>query len=85
VSEEMQALPHDDPLMLAWENWKTTPEFSNARDWIMRARDHVDGSIWRAYMEGWNAHRRATALAGIPDPAAAERAALAKASDEAKP
>ena len=76
MSEAMQALPHDDPMLLAWENWQTTPEFSNAKDWIVRGRNHIDGAIWRAFMEGWLAHRRATALpAGIPDPAAALRAA----------
>lgn len=62
MGEAMQALPHDDPLMLAWENWKITPEFSNAKDWIIRGRDHIDGSVWRAFMEGWAAHRRATVM-----------------------
>lgn len=52
------AVPSDHPLMLAWGAYKLTEEFANSRRWAAHAA-HVDGSLWAAFVEGWN--RRAPA------------------------
>ena len=48
----MQAMPLDSPLMVAWEKYKETPEYGNARKWAVH-EDHVDGSLWAAFEAGY--------------------------------
>lgn len=47
-------LPSDHPLMLAWNAHKATEEYANARTWA-KYEEHVDGSMWAAFMAGWYA------------------------------
>lgn len=47
-------VPKDDPLMIAWESYKTTEEFSNSRKWA-QYEQHVDGSMWAAFVAGYQA------------------------------
>lgn len=45
----------DDPLMIAWEAYKATPEFANTYKWALspqRAED-VMGSLWAAFSTGF--------------------------------
>ena len=53
----MMALSSDDPRMKAWEAYKQTEAFSTSRKWALR-EEHVEGSLWAAFLEGWT---RATA------------------------
>lgn len=46
-------LPSDHPLMKAWNAYKSTDDYANSRKWAAHA-EHVDGSLWAAFMEGWN-------------------------------
>ncbi len=55
----MIAMPKDSPLMVAWETYKASDSYANARAWVEH-EDHVDGSLWAAFEQGW---RCATARA----------------------
>lgn len=67
-------LPNGHPLMLAWESHKATEEYANTRRWALHDA-HVDGSLWAAFVQGWNAREPA------PD---AERDALKAEVEKAK-
>ncbi len=45
-------LPKDDPMLVAWEAYKATPEFVNTRHWAA-VDAHRDGSLWAAFVQGW--------------------------------
>jgi hypothetical protein len=47
-----QAVPANHPMMRAWERYKSTEVFANVRHWAVNA-EHVDGSLWAAFVEGW--------------------------------
>ncbi len=47
-------LPRDDPRIIAWEKYKKTTEYANARRWATNPK-HVDGSHWAAFLEGYTA------------------------------
>jgi hypothetical protein len=49
-----QALSSDDPRMIAWEKYKLTEEYANTRGWAQYAQ-HVDGSLWAAFLVGYEA------------------------------
>lgn len=59
----MMALPKDDPIMLAWEVYKITPEYANSRNWA-KHDEHLDGSLWAAFLSGYQAR-----TAHVPGPA----------------
>lgn len=44
--------PKDDPLMVAWEVFKQTEEYANARQWASRP-NHIEGSLWAVYEQGF--------------------------------
>lgn len=46
-------LPKNHPLMKAWEDYKKSEDFANTRKWALR-EEHVDGSLWAAFREGWS-------------------------------
>lgn len=69
------ALSKDDPLMVAWNAYKETTDFDNAKRWaqcvnISNTRDdtaslrvqhpHLEGSLWAMFVAGWNAGRAPT-------------------------
>lgn len=56
----MTALPKDDPRMLAWEAYRTTPEYADSRNWAKRD-EHLDGSMWAAFIAGFHAAQPAAA------------------------
>jgi hypothetical protein len=51
--EAMAPLPKGHPMLEAWEAFRTTPEYENARHWA-QYMDHIEGSLWAAFTEGWN-------------------------------
>jgi hypothetical protein len=60
----MCALAKDAPVMIAWEAYKTSPDYANTRNWALREA-HVDGSLWAAFFAGFNAlARTAPAVSG---------------------
>ena len=53
--EEVQTpVTEDAPVMVAWERYKKTESYANARKWAM-TEDHVDGSMWSAFERGFSA------------------------------
>lgn len=48
----MQQVPSDHPLMIAWEAWKKTVAFENARRWAGGGQ-YVEGSLWAAFDHGF--------------------------------
>jgi len=50
----MAPVPHDHPLMKAWEAYKATPEFDNTVNWTHNGQ-HVEGALWAAFDAGFKA------------------------------
>lgn len=46
-------VPADHPMMVAWEAYKASDEYSNTKRWAAHV-EHVDGSLWAAFVMGWN-------------------------------
>lgn len=67
-------VPKDSPLMKAWETYTRTEEYENTRKWA-RIAYHTDGSLWAAFLKGWEAAaengagERAPVRTGAPAPA----------------
>lgn len=53
-------VPEGHPLMIAWNAYKDTDEYTNTRGWAQNPA-YVDGSLWAAFEMGW---RLATRCAG---------------------
>lgn len=47
-------LAQDDPRWIAWQEYKATPDYENARKWALHEA-HVDGSLWDAFIAGFHA------------------------------
>lgn len=47
----MSPMPKDHPIMVGWEKYKSTEEFSNSKFWASKP-EHVEGSLWAAYLQG---------------------------------
>lgn len=63
------ACPSDHPLMIAWSAYRATPDFANTKRWAAHP-EHVDGSLWAAFVAGFNAaNEHAGALHEVIDPA----------------
>jgi hypothetical protein len=64
------ALSQDDPRMVAWTAYQQTEDYANSRRWALHAeadaREYVDGSLWAAFLAGWQA--RETRVRGLPMP-----------------
>jgi hypothetical protein len=43
----------------AWEAYKLTDEYANTRRWALHEQ-HVDGSLWAAFVVGWTTFQRLT-------------------------
>ena len=68
-------VPRGDPRMVAWERYKQTEDYANTRRWAAHA-DHVDGSLWAAFIEGFEAALTAyhsKTYTPAPGPAGASR------------
>lgn len=53
------ALPVNDPLLRAYHAYRETRDYKNTRKWAL-TDEHVDGSLWAAFMHGWEANDAAT-------------------------
>jgi len=53
----MSPVPEDDPLMKAWQAYKSSPEYLNSWTWAGEIK-HRDGSMWAAFVQGWNAAKQ---------------------------
>lgn len=53
-------VPADHPMIIAWELYKGTEDYTNTRKWAA-IDEHRDGSLWAAFVEGWNAAAALTA------------------------
>ena len=63
-----QALSSDDPRMIAWNKYKETEEYSNTKGWAGYAQ-HVEGSLWAAFLVGWTmAGHDSAGAANSPSP-----------------
>ena len=49
----MEKLPDDDMRVVEFANYETTEEYANTRRWALKEAN-VDGSLWAAFIEGWN-------------------------------
>ena len=49
----MKALPENDPIMISWNKYKATDQFANTKKWAVYP-EHVEGSLWAAYLQGRN-------------------------------
>lgn len=45
-------VPKDHPLLIAWEKYRQTEEYANTKKWATH-NEHVDGSLWAAFLQGW--------------------------------
>jgi hypothetical protein len=52
MSSLMTPVPEGDPLRVAWDKYKATADYQNTRKWALDP-DHVDGSLWAAFVAGW--------------------------------
>ena len=57
-----RAIPENDPRMVAWRAYRKTAEYANTKHWAGN-EDHVDGSLWAAFVRGFEA---ALAVEGTP-------------------
>lgn len=55
MGDIMRQVPKYSPLMRAWDIWKKTDAAQNARKWAASPH-HVYGSLWAAFMAGFNAN-----------------------------
>jgi len=47
-------IPKDHPCKIAWNSYKETDEYKNTRKWALHD-EHVDGSLWAAFENGFRA------------------------------
>lgn len=50
-------VPSDHPMMQAWNAYKQTDDFANSAKWALE-KQHTPGSLWAAFVVGWNAAMR---------------------------
>ncbi len=50
-------MPQNDPLLIAFQTLKHTPEYQNAVKWTIAANSagEADGELWFAFAAGWSA------------------------------
>jgi|GEM_PF-6406712 hypothetical protein len=51
------ALPKDDPRIIAWEQYKKSERYQNSKKWAAYP-EHVDGSLWDAFLFGYESLTR---------------------------
>lgn len=47
-------VPMSNPMRAAWERYKKTEKYATTRRWALKD-EHVDGSLWAAFCEGYAA------------------------------
>ena len=57
-------LPQNDPVLIAFQKLKKTPEYKNAVNWVLRANNEcqADGELWFAFLAGYDTAVRAVKL-----------------------
>lgn len=50
-------MSREDPIMIAWEEYKRSEAYDNTRKWALD-KNHVDGSLWAAFLVGVSVGRR---------------------------
>ena len=45
----------DEPLMIAWHAYQQTEEYANTLHWYGKEGQSPDGTIWAAFMAGFQA------------------------------
>lgn len=50
-------LSPNDPRLIAWNAYKAGEDFKNTRKWALH-EEHVDGSLWAAFLAGYEAAAR---------------------------
>ncbi len=60
---QQSPLPQNDPMLIAFQKLKHTPEYQNAVNWTIKAENEsqADGELWFGFAAGWNAHAEHTA------------------------
>lgn len=51
----MAPVPQDHPLMKAWNAYKATEDYSNTLHWAGEGKQFSEGSLWAAFMAGFDA------------------------------
>lgn len=54
---EMQEVPKEDSMKIAWEKYKLTDEYANSFKWA-EDKKHRNGSMWAAYTHGFTDAKR---------------------------
>lgn len=54
MEEVMCVMASDNPVMIAWNIHKESPEFINAKKWAVFP-EHVEGSLWAVFVEAYKA------------------------------
>lgn len=70
MSEQpMRACKPTEPVMVAWKVYQDTEDFANSKKWAIHS-EHVQGSLWAAFSEGFRlATERAAMLHESVNPA----------------
>lgn len=48
----MTPLDKNDPRLVAWNVYTATEEFGNSKKWAL-LEEHIEGSFWAVFLEGW--------------------------------
>lgn len=58
---EQSPLPQNDPMLIAFQKLKQTPEYQNAVKWVIKAENEsqADGELWFAFAAGYDTAVRA--------------------------
>ena len=59
MSGAMRVVPLGHPMRTAWDAYRDMAEYENSRTLALHKdadeREHVDGSLWSAFVKGWEA------------------------------
>ncbi len=64
-------VPKDHPLMIEWDAYKATEEYANTKRWAGHA-EHVEGSLWAAFVHGWEGRAAWAAPPAVTSPPRSE-------------
>lgn len=67
MSDVSAKVPDNDPLMIAWKAYLETRDYANTLRWakhftivpdtetgqLKATSNHLEGSLWAAFMQGW--------------------------------
>lgn len=56
-------LAADDPMLVAFKAYYKSAPYANTKRWAVHP-EHVDGSLWAAFCEGWEARAAIAAAKG---------------------